>query len=134
MLVKQTNRTSSKAQHSEPIYFVGLESTSAGLIVITSTQSATQTAPDNFPATYEQRLNANTGAVTCSCQGFQESIAWKAQRDGVTPTIANGRTCKHIRKAAESGREWGYLDSAQPIVARAKAAPGEIDHATYFGD
>ncbi len=130
MSVKQTNRTT----HSEPIYMVGLESTTAGLVLITSTQSATQTGFDGFPATYQQRLNADTGAVTCSCQGFQESIAWKAQRDGVTPTIANGRTCKHIRKAAESGQEWGYLDSAQAIEAPAKAAAVEIDYATYFED
>jgi hypothetical protein len=111
MSVKQ-NRTN----HGEPIYFVGLEQTRAGLLLITSTQSADQVGLDGFKVTYEQRINAKTGACVCGCKGFQESIAVRAQRDGITPTLANNRTCKHIRKAAESGREWGYIADEKPLI------------------
>jgi hypothetical protein len=120
MSVKQTNRTA----HNEPIYFVALEATPAGQVLITSTQSATQTGPDGYPVTYEQRINGATGACCCGCKGFQESIAVRATKDGATPTVSNGRTCKHIRKAAQSGREWGYLAARmdiEPVLAEIDA-------------
>jgi hypothetical protein len=127
MSVKQTQTR--RTNHVEPIYFVGLEATPAGQVLITSTQSATQTGPDGFPVTYQQRLNGQTGAVSCSCPGFQDSIAPRAHRDGVTPTLANGRTCKHIRKAAAVGREWRYIADEKPVAQTAKPA---FDYVAFF--
>jgi hypothetical protein len=127
MVVNQTRRPSGKT-HNEPIYFVALEATPAGQVLITSTQSATQRGEDGFPVTYQQRINAETGACVCGCKGFQESIAIRAQRDGITPTVNNGRTCKHIRKAAVSGREWGYISEPAPVVE----APAAFDWVAHF--
>ncbi len=132
MTVKQTKRTA----HSEPIYFVALESTAAGTLLVTNTESSGhQVGPDGYPVQYRQTINVETGACTCACPGFQESIARRAARDGVTPTIHNGRACKHARKSAESGREWGYIDDARqaptaPPASPAKAA--QVDYVAYF--
>lgn len=90
--------------HSEPIYFVGLESTPAGTLLVTNTQSERDmTGDDGFPVQYRQTINLQTGACICDCQGFQQSIAWKASRASEVPTVHNGRTCKHIRRAHECG-------------------------------
>jgi hypothetical protein len=113
MSVKQTNRTT----HSEPIYMVELLPTAAGTLLVTNTQSGrAQTGPDGFPVQYRQTINLESGAVTCFCPGFQSAVAVRAQRDGVAPTIYNHRDCKHIRKAAESGREWGYIADEKPLI------------------
>jgi hypothetical protein len=128
MPVKQTNRT----KHNEPIYFVALESTAAGTLLVTNTESSeSQTGPDGFPVQYRQTINLESGACTCACQGFQECIARRAARDGVTPTIHNGRACKHIRKAAQCGREWGYIE-AQPVTVAAPAKTAQVDYVAYF--
>jgi hypothetical protein len=132
MVVKQTRRPAGKTIAQEPIYFVGLEATPAGQVLITSTQSATQTGPDGFKVTYQQRINGTTGACVCGCKGFQESIAMRAQRDGVTPTVSNGRTCKHIRKAAQSGHEWGYIADEKPVAPIAKVEANTFDWVAHF--
>ncbi len=131
MSVKQTCRATGKA-HSEPIYFVSLESTAAGTLLVTNTESSAHAVgPDGYPVQYRQTINVETGACTCGCPGFQESIARRAARDGVTPTIHNGRACKHIRKSAESGREWGYIE-AQPVPVAAPAKAAQVDYVAYF--
>jgi hypothetical protein len=132
MTVKQTSRTA----HSEPIYFVELQSTAAGMLLVTNTESSGhQVGYDGYAVQYRQTINVESGSCTCGCPGFQESIARRAARDGVTPTIHNGRACKHIRKSAESGREWRYIDDArdaQPVPVAAPAKAAQVDYVAYF--
>ena len=111
-------------------------------MLTTSTQSGRGLiARDGFPVTYEQRIEVATGKCSCTCQGFVESIAPRAARAGITPTIHNGKTCCHLRKAAEWGRERGYLTS-EPAPGEAVAvieveAPAEpkgpdFDYVSFF--
>jgi hypothetical protein len=107
MLVKQTRKPS----HTEPIYFVELASTPQSTALVTNTASDSGAiGPDGFQVQYQQRINLTSGACTCSCKGFQESIAPRAAKDCAVPSIDNNRQCKHIRKAAAVGREWGYIE------------------------
>lgn len=129
MVVKQNRTQTRKAAHVEPIYFVALE---AGALVTNTQADGNKVGADGFPVQYTQRINLTTGACTCRCQGFQESIAYRAQRDGITPTITNGRVCKHIRKAADSGREWGYLDTQAPVAQTAKVEAPGFDYVAFF--
>jgi hypothetical protein len=121
--------TKPRTVHQEPIYFVALESTGAGTLLVTNTQSGrAQTGPDGFPVQYRQTINLESGAVTCSCPGFQDSIAPRAHRAGIVPTLANEKTCCHIRRAAESGREWQYISEPAPVVE----APAAFDYVAFF--
>ncbi len=135
MSVKQTCRATGKA-HSEPIYFVALQSTAAGTLLVTNTESSAHAVgPDGYAVQYRQTVNVESGACACGCPGFQESIARRAARDGVTPTIHNGRACKHIRKSAANGREWGYIaapSEAQPATVAAPANAATVDYVGYF--
>jgi len=114
MTVKQNARST----HNKPVYFVELAPTAQGTVLVTNTEtSGNELCHDGYPVQYQQRINLETGACTCACQGFQDSITRKASRAGEVPTILNGYTCKHIRKAATCGREWGYIEEIHEAPA-----------------
>lgn len=128
----------SKKQHSQPIYLVSFDNHT----LTTNTENGRGlVAEGGYPVQYRQTINATTGACTCGCPGFQDSIAPRAQRNGITPTLANEKMCIHIRASAEFGVRHGYIaadlakPTACPVAANSvtqEAPAAAVDYFSYF--
>ncbi len=75
------------------------------------------TAPNGETLVYDIRINRTTGAITCTCEGFQNTLTRRAREANQTPALDTPHLhCCHASKAIACCEEWSYLAPPTPAV------------------